>query len=91
MKKLSKYLVLFVVAVCATSCNSCESENSGYNVSFQGRKVSKSCYICNGDGKCNQCGGDGMIYSATTYVCRCPRCSGTGFCQDCGGDGIMNN
>ena len=95
MKKFSKYLVLFVIVICATSCNSCSSESpsngSGYNVSFHGEKSPQRCYICVGDGKCNRCGGDGMIHSGYTYLGRCESCKGTGLCPACGGDGIMNN
>ena len=95
MKKFSKYLVLFVIVICATSCNSCSSEGSyetsGYNVSFQGGNGPRKCYICNGDGECTRCGGDGMIHSGSTFVCGCQHCGATGWCPDCGGDGIMNN
>ena len=69
MKNIYKIAVIMIMAVCATSCNSCSDESNSYDgsyntVSFKGR-VKNSCNLqshhCafgvdnNGDGWCDNC------------------------------------
>lgn len=49
------------------------------------------CGVCDGDGDCTTCGGDGYLYSSASGKedRNCYSCSGTGNCRSCGGDGEL--
>jgi hypothetical protein len=45
--------------------------------------VPTTCSKCGGSGKCQNCGGDGIVY----LVVKCGECGGSGKCQSCNGRG----
>lgn len=49
------------------------------------------CGVCNGDGDCDTCGGDGLLHSSASDEedRNCYSCSGSGNCRSCGGDGKL--
>jgi len=46
-------------------------------------KKAVTCSVCDGTGKCQNCGGDGKVYLLVT----CSVCKGSGKCQACNGTG----
>jgi len=76
--------------------SSSSSKSSSSKKSNSSKKSSgKSCSICDGDGKCNKCGGDGWRYRTVLrngkHDTVNSRCNGSaclyGRCTACGGDG----
>ena len=58
-------------------------DNYGYDNNDNAKDTKGNCSDCNGTGKCEQCGGDGVL----AYYSKCDICHGTGNCQRCRGTG----
>ena len=54
------------------------------------QKESSKCWICHGDGKCNNCGGSGKYeFNPEWAGDSCRTCGGSGRCKACGGRGYI--
>lgn len=54
-------------------------------------KTKPICGVCDGDGDCNTCSGDGYLQSSASGKedRNCYSCNGSGNCRSCGGDGRL--
>lgn len=69
-----------------------ESEMDTYKASesatFELEKVSVTCPLCYGIGRCSVCGGGGILYKYGEIM-ECDNCNGVGVCIMCNGLGLV--
>jgi DnaJ-class molecular chaperone len=85
VKILGIVLVFGMILMALGSCNLSEESDEGTGKNPVKKAV--TCSVCDGTGKCQNCGGDGKVALLLT----CSVCKGTGKCQNCNGTGYASN
>jgi DnaJ-class molecular chaperone len=82
---LAIVLVFGMILMALGSCDLFEESDGGTATSPLKKAV--TCSVCDGTGKCQNCGGDGKVALLLT----CSVCKGTRKCQNCDGTGYASN